>query len=297
MRPPAVRARATQCLDWSSRTTARVVGRVSNEHREVGRTAPSSARVGWHQGPGGRNPDRRRNRDRDLADLQRPDQDRSRHVLDRGPASGCPDGTGIRSGHRLHLRAARISGLAGTICSVDQRGGPGVRRRDPFRGVSDILAPRSAVGRSTYRYDPRPTCRLHLPVDRWMAAIRDPDLRSRGDGSVPPRGASVGSPLRHRARRHHRDCCPGKGQHRSGRLDDRHDRSRGTARRPGVSLAVFVSSAVLSFVGLWLVAGQHLGSVPAYFQTALDIAKGYRESMGPEDRRRVGLRALHCSRR
>ena len=57
----------------------------------------------------------------------------------------------------------------------------------------------------------------------------------------------------------------------------------GTARRPGVSLAVFVSSAVLSFVGLWLVAGQHLGSVPAYFQTALDIAKGYSESMGLED--------------
>ncbi len=56
-----------------------------------------------------------------------------------------------------------------------------------------------------------------------------------------------------------------------------------TARRPGMSLAAFFSSAVVAFVGLWLVAGQHLGDVPAYFRTALDIATGYSETMGADD--------------
>jgi len=56
-----------------------------------------------------------------------------------------------------------------------------------------------------------------------------------------------------------------------------------TARRPGMSLAAFLSSGVLAFVASWLLAGQHLGDVPAYVRTATDIATGYGESMGVDD--------------
>ena len=56
-----------------------------------------------------------------------------------------------------------------------------------------------------------------------------------------------------------------------------------TARRPGLSLAAFISSGVVAFVALWLVTGQHLGDVPAYFRTSLDIATGYSEFMGADD--------------
>ena len=56
-----------------------------------------------------------------------------------------------------------------------------------------------------------------------------------------------------------------------------------TARRPGRSIAAFIASGLLAFGCLWLVSGQHLGAVPAYFRTALDIATGYRKSMGADD--------------
>src|SRR4029077_13870892 len=55
-----------------------------------------------------------------------------------------------------------------------------------------------------------------------------------------------------------------------------------TARRPGMSLVAFISSGVIAFVALWLVAGQPLGDMPAYFRTALDCATGYSESMGAD---------------
>jgi hypothetical protein len=49
------------------------------------------------------------------------------------------------------------------------------------------------------------------------------------------------------------------------------------------NLAVFVASAVVSFLGFWLAAGQDLHAIPDYLGYSFELVAGYSDAMGFED--------------
>ena len=115
-----------------------------------------------------------------------------------------------------------------------------------------------------------------------MAVVGGSDLGSGRNGFVSPRGPSVGFPFAIGLGVVNGVAALGQVNIAAVGLMVATFGVVATARRPSVSLAAFAASALLSFGVLWLVAGQHVGNVPA-FRSALSIATGYSKSMGAEN--------------